>query len=321
VTSIWRLPEWLLADRGVRSPEDQRRRIDPFLWDELLESIGSYLLYARDRYGVEPNLFSFNEPEIGVRILFSAEEHRDAIRSIGSYLERMGLKTRMMLGDVSNPRGTHTYTLPAIADAEAMRYVGAVSFHSWGGASEPQYEAWAELAERLGLLLLVAELGADAGAWRGGSYDSYWYGMEELRTYQELLLHARPQGTMYWEFTADYSLVRTGSGGITPTGRFWLTKHFTDLTPPMSQAIGSASDHPKVLMTAFHRDGAYTVHIANLSAARDAVLTGLPAHVAAWRAVVTTEEEGFMELAPITAESGGVRLSLPPRSLTTLIHR
>jgi O-glycosyl hydrolase len=321
VASIWRLPEWLLGDRDTKKPEDQKRVVDPALWDELLESIGSYLLYARHQYGVEPDLFSFNEPEIGVRILFSAEEHREAIKRIGAHLAGLGLKTRMLLGDVSNPRTTHAYVQPAAADAEAMQYVGALSFHSWGGATPAQYGAWASLAEKIQRPLLVAELGADPSAWQGRSYDSYWYGIEELRMYQELILHARPQGTMYWEFTADYSLVRQAGSNLSPTGRFWLTKHFTDLTPPGAAVLASASDHPKALMTAFERDGAFTVHIANLAAARDATLTGLPRHVASWRAVLTSETESYRELDPIAAEDGGVHLALPARSLLTLVYR
>jgi hypothetical protein len=111
-----------------------------------------------------------------VRILFTAGEHRDAIRSIGSHLERLGLKTRMLLADVSNPRGTHTYALSAASDAEALKYVGA---------SQAQYEAWAELGERLGLPLLVAELGADAGGWRGRGFERTipWCGWPGIRSF------------------------------------------------------------------------------------------------------------------------------------------
>ena len=251
VISIWRLPEWLYTDPGQKGPSDTRR-VDPAKWDELLESIGSYLLYARDKYGVEPDLFSFNEANIGVYVLFTAEEHRDAIKSIGAYLESLGLKTKMLLADATGARGTHVYALPAAADPEAMRYVGAVGFHSWGGATPAQYGAWADLAERLGLPLLVTELGLDAAAWRGRSYDSFWYGVKEVQTYQEILLHARPQGTMYWEFTSDYSLIRTtrntsGREELQPTARFWFTKQFTDLTPPRADALGAESDHRKVL--------------------------------------------------------------------------
>jgi hypothetical protein len=321
VASIWRLPEWLLADRGVKGPNDQQRRIDPLLWDELLESLGAYMLYARDRYGVEPDLFSFNEPDLGVRILFSDEEHRDAVRRIGAHFESLGLKTRMLLGDVANPRGTERYVLKAAADPEALKHAGAISFHSWGGASQQQYEAWAELAERLNLPLLVAELGTDAAGWRGRSYDSYWYGVEEIRLYQEILLHARPRGTMYWEFTADYSLVQLNGTEITPTGRFWLTKHLTNLTPANAEALAASSDHPKVLVTAFRRDGEYAVHVANVSAARRAVLTGLPKEIAEWRAMLTTEQEGYKEIEPVRAEDGGVAVELPARSLLTLFVR
>lgn len=321
VASIWRLPEWMLADRGVKGPNDQQRKIDPELWDELLESLGAYMLYARDQYGAEPDLFSFNEPDLGIRILFSDDEHREAIRRIGAHFESLGLKTKMLLGDVANPRGTHKYVLKTAGDPEAMKYAGAISFHSWGGASQQQYEAWADLADELQLPLLIAELGTDPAGWQGRSYDSYWYGIEELRLYQELLLHARPRGTMYWEFTSDYSLVRTQGAEIIPTGRFWLTKHLTNLTPADSEVLAVTSDHPKVLVSAFRRGEAFTVHVANVSAARIAKLTGLPEEIQEWAAVLTTESDGFKELGGLLAEEGSLVLELPARSLLTLAYR
>ncbi len=320
VASVWRLPEWLLADRDVKGPDDRQRVIDPALLDEVIESITAYILYARDYYGVEPDLFSFNEPDLGIRILFTPEEHRDAVKRIGRHFERMGLRTRLLLGDTSHARGTHTYVLPAAEDPEALQYAAAISFHSWNGATPEQYQAWAELAERIQLPLLVAELGTDPSGWQGRAYDSYWYGIGELQLYQELLTHARPQGTMYWEFTSDYSLVRISGGEIQPTGRFWLTKQLANLTPPMSTALEAASDHPKVMLTAFRAGLIHTVHIANLSAARNAAITGLPVGVESWRAVLTTEDAGFVELDPLTAQDGGLSLSLPARSLLTLTN-
>lgn len=321
VASIWRLPERFLAGRAANGPDANQRRIDPRSWDQLLESLGSYMLYARDRYGVEPELFSFNEPDLGIGILFTAEEHCDAVRRIGAHFQSLGLKTRMLLGDVSHPRGTHAYVGKTAEDPEAMRYAGALSFHSWGGATPQQYESWANLAGRLRLPLLVAELGADASAWHGRSYDSYRYGMEEIRLCQELLLHAKPRATIYWEFTADYSLVRLQDSEILPTGRFWLTKHLTNLTPPDSDLLSAASDHPKVLISAFSRHGAYAIHLANLSAARHASLTGLPPEIAAWRAVLTTAAEGFRDLPALPAAGGRLSLQLPARSLLTLFFR
>jgi hypothetical protein len=316
VISVWRLPEWLYVDRGQRNPGDGRRKVDPALWDKLVAAIGTYLIWARDRYGAEPDLFSFNEANIGVNVLFSPDEHRDAIKSIGAYLESLGLKTRMLLGDVHEPRDTLDFVASAAADPEAMRLVGALSFHSWGGAPPAQYAAWGDLAENLGVPLLVAELGTDAAAWRGRAFDSFWYGLDEVRMYQELLLYARPQAAMYWEFTADYSLL---DSQLQPTTRFWFTKHFTDLTPPQSDALTTASDQPKVLFTAFRKEGQYTLHIANFGAAREVRVDPLPAGIAALRGIRTTENESFAEFTADPPSDGTLVLALPERSLVTVI--
>lgn len=322
VISIWDLPGWLYEDGGT-APRDSRHRIAPDKWPELLELLGTYLQYAKRQYGVEPDLFCFNEANIGVRVLFSPEEHRDAIKRIGAYFKAQGFKTRMLLADATGPRGTHTYALPAAADPEAMQYVGAVAFHSWGGGSAADYAAWGDLAQRLKLPLLVTELGVDAGAWQTHAFDNYSYAMQEVRMYQELLLHARPQGTMQWEFTADYSIVKQdkdeqGQDRITPTPRFWFVKHFCNLTPYHSEALTAVSDNPKVLVTSFSKGPAFTVHVANLGAARSATITGLPANLTRLQAVRTSAEDSFRKLEPIAVTNGTMKLDLTAQSLLTL---
>lgn len=327
VISIWHLPEWLYSDPGKGSPQAHGRQVSPEKWPELLECIGSYLVYAKRQYGVEPDLFCFNEPNLGVRVKFSPEEHRNTIKSIGAHLKALGLRTKMVLGDVTGPRGTHTYCLPTAEDLEALRYVGAVAFHSWGGGSPEDYSAWADLAERLKLPLLVNELGVDGGAWRTKAFDSYCYAMEEVRMYQELLLYARPQGTMQWEFTSDYSIVQesrnaAGEVVLTPTVRFFFVKHFCNLTPHHSDALGVASDNPKVLFTAFagtvSGQPAYTLHVANLGAEREAFLSGLPRGLTHLYAVRTSEEERFQTLDAVEVRDGTLKLVLAPQSLLTL---
>lgn len=319
VISIWWLPEWMYTDPGQKTRSDHGRLIDPLLFEEFLESVGAYLLYGRDKYGFEPELFSFNEPNLGVYVLFTPEAHRELVKRVGAHFEKLGLKTKLLIGDVNHPRGTHTYVQPALQDPEAMKYAGALSFHSWGGATEAQYAAWADTAERAGLPLLVAEAGTDAAAWRGQSFDSYWYGMGEVRQYQELLLHARPQALMYWEFTSDYGLAREKATGVEPTARFWFMKQFTDLTPRHSDAVGSVSDHPKVLFTAFEAGGQYALHVANLAAARTVTIEGLPERITSISAVRTSETESFAELETQPPGAGALRLDLPARCLLTLV--
>ena len=86
------------------------------------------------------------------------------IKRLGAHLKKLGLKTKMVLGDTGSARGTYTYCLPAANDPEAVQYIGAVAFHSWGGASPKDYRAWSDLADRLKLPLLDTELGVDLRA-------------------------------------------------------------------------------------------------------------------------------------------------------------
>ncbi|NQT88455.1 hypothetical protein HQ560_16935, partial [bacterium] len=181
------------------------------------------------------------------------------------------------------------------------------------------YAAWSDLADRLKLPLLVTELGVDAGAWRGAAYRSFSYALREVRLYQELLLYARPRGTQQWEFTADYGTVLVQDGTLVPTSRFWFVKHFCNLTPPDAGVLTTASDRSDVLLTAFRgRDGALTLHIANLGPARPATVSGIPKGVSSLRAVRTGEAESFAELAPAPVKTGTVRLDLAKQSLLTL---
>jgi O-glycosyl hydrolase len=321
IASIWAIPEWIYTDPGPRPQRRSRRKIAPDKMDELVESISSYLLYAKQQYGAEPDMFSFNEANIGIDVLLTPEEHRDLIKLLGANFEKLGLKTRLLLGDATGPQNTHFFALTAAMDPEAMRYVKAIGFHSWGGGTPEQYKQWGDLAEWLGLPLLVTELGVDASAYSGGMYDSFYYGMREVRMYQELMLYARPQGTQQWEFTADYGIARNqtrpdGTSQVVPTSRFWLVKHFTDLTPRNSDVLTTTSDNDNVLLTAFAKDGAYTLHVANLGASRQVTIEGAPG--VELRAIVTTESDDYKELPAMRAQSGVLRFEAPARSLLTL---
>lgn len=317
IISLWRLPERFYTDPNRALLSTFGRKIAADRWPELLELIGSYLLNLKTNYGAEPDLFSFNEPDLGVSIGLTPEEHRDAVKRIGAHFAELGLKTKFLLGDTANPRDSHKYVLATAADADAMRYVGAVSFHSWGNGSPAQYRAWSEVATWLQLPLLVGEAGTDPGSWRNQTFDSYSYGLDEIRQTQELLRYAKPQATLYWQFTADYSLARLGPGGaVEPTGRFWLMQHLTNLTPHKSTMLASTSDQSEVLVSAFARGEECVVHVLNTGAARSASLAGLPA--GSWRTVTTTELAGFQESA--SQPAAPAQLQLPARSLTTLVR-
>lgn len=317
VISVWWLPERFYTDAYEKTRSTHFRIINPETWDELLDLLGSYLLYAKREYGVEPDLFSFNEANRGVYVGLTAETHDEAIKKIGAYFQKSGLKTKMLLGDTTGMRDTYQFALKAASDPEALKYIGAVAFHSWGGGTPEQYAEWGDLAEWLRLPLLVTELGVDGAGYYTRSWDSYHYGLREAQMIQELLLYAHPQGTQYWQFTNDYSLVRAGrDGSLEPTARFCLMKHFTDLTPHASDGLATASDQKSVLFTAFRKGDAYTLHILNSGPARVATVAGAPG--VEWRVTETTEGAQFQQTAPVRSAGGLVTVNLPARSLVTL---
>ena len=145
IISIWSAPGWALAAGG--GGRGGRARINPEKWDKVCKSIGSYLEYMKKNYGAEPVLFSFNESDMGINVLQSPQEHAEAIKRLGAYFVSRGLKTRMLLGDTGNPTGDR-FIDAALADAEAAKYIGAVSFHSWNSGTTAQYTHFSQAARQ-----------------------------------------------------------------------------------------------------------------------------------------------------------------------------
>ncbi len=318
ILSLWRLPERYYADANQKAPGSFGRQIAAERWPEFVALVGSFITHVKETYGAEPDMFSFNEPDLGVDLGFTPETHRDTIKKLGAEFRRLGLKTKLLLGDTANPRDTHRYVLATAADRDAMQYVAAVSFHSWGNGTPEQYRAWADVAEWLGLPLLVGEAGVDPGAYRNLAYDSYAYGLREAAQYQDLLRHARPQSLLYWEYTSDYGLARVAAdGSVQPTGRFWLMKQFSDLTPAGSQGIDTESNQKDALVSGFVHGSKLIVHVLNTAASRSATVRGLPA--GKYRVVTTTETAGLKTGGELSVGTAEATLPLPARSLVTLV--
>ncbi|HNS49312.1 MAG TPA: hypothetical protein PKM61_07290 [bacterium] len=328
--SVWKVPGWIAAGNEISG---ERCRIAADRWPELVESIAAYLLYARQEYGVEAEFFSFNEPDVGVQVLLSPEEHALAVNLIGGRLSKLGLKTRILVGDVYRAAETIDYPATVLAKPELLPYAGGLAFHAWGGARPEEYRAWKELADRHRLPLLVTEAGTDASAYLTRWYiHSFHYAVQELRLYQELLRHARPQSIMEWQYTDDYGPLQAETGTDTgpiryrPTLRYAFLKQFVNLTPA-GLAVASESDRPEVLVTAFSGRPAgageksgriLTIHIANLGPGRTATLTGLPETIKNLK-VFQSDETAFNRAVPAPVlRDGTVSLNLPPFSLTSL---
>jgi hypothetical protein len=207
-----------------------------------------------------------------------------------------------------------------------MKYIGAVAFHSWGGATARQYGDWNNLAARFELPLYVTEAGVDPFAWRDRKYQSFEYGLREMTHFQKLLLQACPQTIVFWEYTEDYSLLARdpkNEGKLLLTERFCLQKQLSDLTPPGSEALATTTDQTGILFTAFHhpnnagQEPGYTLHIANPLWTRKAIIEGAPSNLKL-NAVHTSRGKLFETIDPVEVKEGRIELELPAQSLTTL---
>ncbi|MGO8926907.1 MAG: hypothetical protein ACLQU3_08470 [Limisphaerales bacterium] len=318
IISIWSAPGWALAAGG--GGRGGRARINPDKWDQVCKSIGSYLEYLKQNFGAEPVLFSFNESDMGINVLQSPQEHADAIKRLGAYFASRGLKTRMLLGDTGNPTGDKFIDV-ALADPEAAKYIGAVSFHSWNSGTTEQYTHFSQAARKLDVPLLVAEGGLDPSAHQYRAiFLEPWFCLNEIAQYVEICRVAQPLSILHWQLTADYSILTGGNGGrpLEPAQRFWDIKQL-GMTAPDSTAMPVTCDNSKVISCAFADHGACVVHLVNNGAARTATVSGLPTGLKEMRALVTDSRRGMQETGRVPVVQGTVQLPLAAMSFTSLV--
>jgi hypothetical protein len=298
--------------------------LNPAKMDKIKESIASYLVFLKERYGVEAAMFTFNESDLGIDVRQTPREHADLIKTLGPHFALRGLATKLALGDTSDANPID-FIQPALHDPEAAKYVGAVDFHSWRGCTDETLARWRDAARTLNVPLIVAEGSTDAAAYR---YPKILlepsFALYEINLYLRILAIAQPASILQWQLTADYSPLAGGgifgdNGPLRPTQRYWNLKQLAS-TPARSFALPVRCGMPELNCAAFGNiaDGAYAVHIVNNGTSRPATLTGLPASVKELRVQVTDSNRGMEEGAHIPVVDGKAQFTLNPMSYTTL---
>lgn len=325
--AAWSGPDWALdgpANFGA-TPEGLRgNALNADKLDEIYDSITAYARYLRDAYGVEAVAFSFNESDLGINVRQTPEEHAALIRGLGARFAAAGLPTKLLLGDTADGNG-YAFTYAAAADSTTYPYIHAVSFHSWRGWADETLRRWRDVAERVGVPLIVGEGSTDAAAWRYPAiFEEPVYALEEIDLYARILTIARPQTILQWQLTGDYSVL-TGGGvygnddePVRPLRRFWNLKQLAS-TPPGLPVVPATSNRDDVTVAALGTGPEAAVHLVNNGAEREAVVRGLPATVAMLRVFVTDEDQEMAEGAPVRVVGGEARVTLPAASFTSLL--
>ncbi|MDP9080083.1 MAG: hypothetical protein M3O71_21870 [Bacteroidota bacterium] len=292
----------------------------------IYKSIADYIIYLKNKYGVEAKLFSFNESDLGINVRVTAQEHDDFIKGCGAYFAAHGIKTKMLLGDNSDAT-TYAFIDPALNDPDARQYIGAISFHSWRGWDNATLQKWADAAKKLEVPLIVGEGSIDAAAY---SYPDIFqeptYALQEINLYTRLLAICQPISILQWQLTADYSpLIGGGIFGnnepLHPGQRFWNLKQLS-ITPKGLFAMPVTSSNSQISCAALgdNTKGVYAIHTVNNGQDREVTLVGLPARIKQLN-VYTTSKKLNMKQGSLKVENGGVKFKLPATSYVTLISK
>jgi hypothetical protein len=315
MVGVWDPPRWAARPwpAGGRGEELRAEKLAASA-----KSITDYLAYLKEAYGVEAELFSFNETDVGVEVRENAAQHAKHARVFGEAFAARGLKTRMLIGDTGHGTAEASKLVAdVIKDPVARSYGGAVAFHTYHGCTPPDLAAWAAAAQALELPLMVTELGPDSAAHRYPQvFLEPWFALREADLCVRIAAACEPAMIMPWQLTSDYSvLIGHGlygdSGPLRPTQRFWNLKQLAT-TPAGSRWVPVQTDGAAFSAAAFVApDGLAGVHFINNGAARTVEIGGLPASTRSLRVYCTDGTRGMVELESVAVQAGRARVALP----------
>jgi hypothetical protein len=327
ILSAWSAPAWAVVGKPKYGPDSNGvwgNPLNPARTNEIYKSIADYLIYLKEKYGVEISLFSFNESDLGINIRQTGEEHAQLIKGLGTYFVSRGLKTKMLLGDNSDAT-TYQFIYPAMNDPETFPYIGAISFHSWRGWDKEILLKWADAATKLKKPLIVAEGSIDAQAWGYPAiFQEPEYALNEINLYIRLLSICQPEAILQWQLTADYSPLAGGgifgdTSKLHPTQRFWNLKQLS-ATPQGLKAISIQGDASNISVSALgdNEKGIYAIHLVNNGATRSVTITGVPKKIKSLRIFVTDQNRNMKAGKRIPVTNGIARFTLEKTSFISL---
>jgi hypothetical protein len=328
ILTAWFPPQWaVIGPLHFRPGPDHiwGNALDHSKTPEIYESIGDYIQYLKDAYGVEIADFSFNESDLGINIRQTGEEHNELIKGLGAYFVSRGFKTKMLLGDNSDAN-SFNFILPAMHDSVAYPFIGTISFHSWRGWDSATLQKWADAATRLHLPLLVGEGSIDAAAW---AYPAIFleqtYALKEISLYTKLLSICQPESILQWQLTSDYSLLAGGgvygdtTSPLHPTQRFWNLKQLAS-TPKGLRVMELTIEGNDIsgAVLGDNKKGIYAIHLVNIGAARKVTLAGLPYKIKSLQVWVTDKRRSMQQMKTEAVRNGMASFMLDATCFTTL---
>lgn len=323
--------------------------------EEMAENVVAPLVYWRDRFGIVPRWHHlFNEPLSGNGELggASVQEVVDLVKVVGARLRREGfVDMRLAVPSEETEEASLAVARAILADPEARRYVGAITYHTYpygsvysdvqrilatSGEGRPDpgrlkvRNDIRDLARQHGLQVWMTEVSHSnalkAEALRGRAIhihdellyadaSSYW---AMYQAWDDLA----PRGNCDDDCLVHFNRAR---GTVTISGTGYAVGHYARWIRPGAVRVDAESSEPQVLVTAFRHEARKRIAAVIINNRREAAeitisLAGSLALSADAKGEQSSLDGYWQPLAgPLVKEGGQVApLRLPRQSVTSL---
>jgi hypothetical protein len=260
--SVWDLPDEFIVDPAKTA----QRVVKPAAYDELIQLLTDFFLKAKNEYGVEVDQFSFNESDGGYQIIFSPEATIAFVKKAGQKWADAGLKTKFLLADTAQTKGTVEFASRIITDPSISKFIGPLSFHCWWSENIPdsEFERIAGFGKAWNKPVWCAELGFDAMAWKIKDMNKSWdYALRFAKITHRMMKYAEVEVSLYWTWQDNYALMSNDTKTKYPS--YYVTRHQTEFLNTGTQVVHSISSDPEILViSGIRTDGKHVLQLINM---------------------------------------------------------
>jgi O-glycosyl hydrolase len=313
---IWDAPDWMVSEPAKKDHRD----LPYSKHAEFAESVAAYLLWARDRRGLDiPQIILANEPD-GTRVEYSPEELRDLIKTVGAKFKKEGIKTKIVTPDLASPYfDPDKWVTTLLADSAAASYLGAISYHTYyveGGPDgwNEKFARIAALAAAKGLPVYYTEVGTTP--WSIPNTSWLW-AFDCIQMWHNVLAHGNASVGFQWALLGRDCAINS-DGTRNPI--FHALQQFFLHIPGGAVRIAAQSNHRDLLVSAFRHAGKNSAQIVciNRSAANLEVTVDLQdlklSTLAGYR---TSKNENHIRISDHHVENESFRFTIPSLSAIT----
>jgi len=315
--SVWDVPDEFIADPSKKA----QRIIKPEAYDEVIQMLTDFFVKAKNEYGVEVDQFSFNESDGGYQIIFSPEATIAFIKKAGPKFEEAGLKTKFLLADTAQTKGTVEFATQIMADPTIWKYLGPLCFHSWWSEEMPdnEFERVAGFGKAWNKEVWCSELGFDAMSWKVKDMNKSWYyALRFAKISHRMMKYAQVEVSLYWTWQNNYEIMSADLKVKYPS--YFMTRHQVDFLNTGTQIVNSISSNPEVLsIGAIRPDGSRILQLINMK--KEAVTVDVSGFDSqAIDATVTTQANNWETLKNLSKSNNGkAELLLKAESVNTFV--